>query len=80
MTLTTQDPTTDTMAAAPLFPVGTKVEVRRRFDQQWAKGFEVAAHADDGYRLRRLSDGEMLPVAFDEQTLRKERKKSTWWY
>ena len=80
MTITTQHPTTDPMAAAPLFPVGTKVEVRRRFDQQWAKGFEVADHADDGYRLRRLSDGEVLPVPFDEQTLRKERKKSTWWY
>ena len=80
MTLTTQDPTTDTMAAAPLFPVGTKVEVRRRFDQHWAKGFEVADPADDGYRLRRLSDGEVLPVPFEEDVLRKERKKSTWWY
>ena len=68
------------MAAAPLFPVGTKVEVRRRFDQHWAKGFEVADHADDGYRLRRLSDGEVLPVPFEEESLRKERKKSTWWY
>lgn len=78
--ITSTDPTTHTMAAAPLFPVGTKVEVRRRFDQHWAKGFEVADHADDGYRLRRLSDGEVLPVPFDEESLRKERKKSTWWY
>ncbi len=71
---------TQPMAAAPLFPVGTRVEVRRRFDQHWAKGFEVADHADDGYRLRRLSDGEVLPVPFEEESLRKERKKSTWWY
>ena len=78
--ITNTDTTTDTMAAAPLFPVGTQVEVRRRFDQHWAKGFEVADHADDGYRLRRLSDGEVLPVPFDEESLRKERKKSTWWY
>ena len=66
--------------SAPLFPVGTRVEVRRRFDQHWAKGFEVADHGDDGYRLKRLSDGELLPVAFEESVLRKERKKSTWWY
>src|SRR5690606_39814297 len=32
------------MSSTPLFPVGTRVEVRRRFDQHWAKGFEVAAH------------------------------------
>ncbi|MCB1003798.1 MAG: hypothetical protein KDB35_06395 [Acidimicrobiales bacterium] len=76
---TTQDPTTSTMTA-PLFPVGTRVEVRRRFDQHWAKGFEVADHDESGYRVRRLSDGELLPVSFDEPSLRKERKKSTWWY
>ena len=68
------------MSSTPLFPVGTRVEVRRRFDQHWAKGFEVAAHDDDGYRLKRLSDGEVLPVPFEESALRKERKKSTWWY
>lgn len=68
------------MSSTPLFPVGTRVEVRRRFDQHWAKGFEVAAHDDDGYRLKRLSDGQVLPVPFEESALRKERKKSTWWY
>lgn len=68
------------MPSAPLFPVGTRVEVRRRFDQHWAKGFEVAEHDDDLYRLKRLSDGEVLPVAFEESVLRKERKKSNWWY
>ena len=61
-------------------PVGTKVEVKRRFDQHWARGFEVAAHLGDAYQLRRLSDGEVLPVAFEADSLRKERKKSTWWY
>ena len=68
------------LPSTPLFPVGTRVEVRRRFDQHWAKGFEVADHGDDGYRLVRLSDGEVLPVPFEESVLRKERKKSTWWY
>ncbi len=81
---TTDTPRTEAstvdLPSAPLFPVGTRVEVRRRFDQHWAKGFEVADHGDDGYRLKRLSDGEVLPVPFEESVLRKERKKSTWWY
>jgi hypothetical protein len=44
--------------------LGTSVEVRRRFDQAWARGFEVAGESDDGYRLRRQSDGAVLPVSF----------------
>lgn len=76
----TSEPTSTAPVTADLLPIGTKVEVRRRFDQHWARGFEVADHVDGGYRLRRLSDGEVLPVAFDAESLRKERKKSTWWY
>ena len=59
---------------------GTRVEVRRRFDAGWAQGFEVAELHRDGYLLRRLSDGDVLPVAFDPDDVRKERKKGTWWY
>jgi hypothetical protein len=51
-------------------PVGSEVEVRRRFDQAWARGFTVFEHTDVGYRLRRLSDGAVLPVAFPEADLR----------
>src|SRR5688572_26025869 len=36
---------------------GAKVEVRTAFDRSWARGFEVEAVTDEGYRLRRLSDG-----------------------
>lgn len=79
MTITSTDPIPAPMPAE-LLPIGTKVEVRRRFDQHWARGFEVAGHVGDGYQLRRMSDGEVLPVAFDPDSLRKERKKSTWWY
>jgi hypothetical protein len=79
MTITTSEPTPATMPTE-LLPIGTKVEVRRRFDQHWARGFEVAGHEGERYQLRRLSDGEVLPVAFDQDSLRKERKKSTWWY
>ncbi len=67
--------------AEPMFAPGTKVEVRRRFDDKWARGFEVLANADDGYRLRRLSDGEEIPVAFAAQDVRRAKKKNeTWWY
>ena len=63
-----------------VYPPGTRVEVKRRFDQHWARGFEVDGHCDKGYRLRRMSDGELLPVEFGDADVRKERKKSTWWY
>jgi hypothetical protein len=70
----------DAQAAERLEP-GTKVEVRRRFDQHWSRGFEVADAVDDGYKLKRLSDGSVLPVVFDEDEVRPEKKKSSlWWY
>jgi len=31
------------------------------------------------YRLRRRSDGSILPVLFDETELREERRRGTWW-
>ncbi|MFN8051958.1 MAG: hypothetical protein U0Q22_11000 [Acidimicrobiales bacterium] len=51
--------------------LGTSVEVRRRFDQEWARGFEVASAAEDGYRLRRRSDGAVLPVSFPADDVRR---------
>ena len=51
-------------------PVGTEVEVRRRFDQAWARGFAVSDRTTGGYHLQRLSDGAILPVAFPEDDLR----------
>ena len=59
---------------------GTRVEVRTGFDRSWASGFAVEAVADDGYRVRRRSDGEVLPVAMAFEDVRKERKNSMWWY
>lgn len=59
---------------------GDKVEVRRRFDDQWARGFEVVEATDDGYRLRRLSDGVELPTTFAAGDVRRERKRDFWWY
>jgi hypothetical protein len=62
---------------------GTRVEVRSRFEMAWSRGFEVVEQvaADRGlrYRLRRRSDGSILPVLFDETELREERRRGTWW-
>jgi hypothetical protein len=60
---------------------GTKVDVRSRFDARWSHGFEVAESVQGGYRIRRLSDGAVLPTEFPASEVRAERKKrGTWWY
>jgi hypothetical protein len=60
---------------------GTRVEVRRRFDHHWSRGFEIAEVCDAGYRLKRLSDGSVLPTDFTDDEVRPEKKKQgLWWY
>lgn len=60
---------------------GTRVDVRNRFVGSWSRGFEVAEHEGDGYRVRRLSDGSVLPDVFPEDDIRPEkRKQGMWWY
>ena len=59
---------------------GARVEVRTGLDRSWTTGFEVAEHTGSGYRLRRRSDGEVLPVEFAFDDVRRERKKAMWWY
>jgi hypothetical protein len=60
---------------------GMRVEVRRRFDQHWARGFEIVETGEYGYRLRRLSDGIVLPTEFSAEDVRRERKRQgMWWY
>lgn len=70
------------LGAVDAIPPGTKVEVRSGFDASWSRGFEVIDSDDDGYRLRRLSDGMELPVRFADTTIRPERKMTNdmWWY
>lgn len=71
-----QTPTTDvgvrdSVRAKPsqLVP-GTAVEVRRRFDNRWARGFVIESATDEGYTLRRDSDDSVLPVPFASVDLR----------
>jgi len=59
---------------------GDPVEVRNRFDGRWARGFEVVAATDQGFRVRRLSDGRELPEEFARTDVRRRRKRGTWWY
>jgi len=62
---------------------GTRVEVRSRFEAAWSRGFEVAEEIATvpraRYRVRRRSDGSILPVLFDADDLREERRRGTWW-
>lgn len=62
---------------------GTRVEVRSRFEAAWTRGFEVVervtANPAPQYKVRRRSDGSILPVLFDEADLREERRRGTWW-
>jgi hypothetical protein len=69
----------ETEASSRRFPTGTRVEVRSRFDGEWTSGFEVAEVTDEGYRIRRLSDGTVLPSAFTGDDVRRERRRETWW-
>jgi hypothetical protein len=68
----------------PGVDAGTRVEVRAKFDRAWARGFEVVEVVADptpGYRIRRRSDGSVLPVLFAEDDVREERKRTNtmWW-
>ncbi|MGH8986309.1 MAG: hypothetical protein ACRDY6_20895 [Acidimicrobiia bacterium] len=64
--------------------LGSRVEVRARFDQRWARGFELVEivndEGEDRYRIRRRSDGSVLPALFIDDDIREEKKKSSMWW
>ena len=76
--------TIDSMAAgrSPFaLTAGTRVDVRSRYVGSWSRGFEVAERVDElGYRVRRLSDGAVLPDLLDEDELRPERRRNDFWW
>jgi hypothetical protein len=53
-------------------PQGTPVQVRDRFEFAFRSGFEVSEATDAGYRLRRRSDGVVLPVEFAVRDVRRD--------
>jgi len=54
--------------------VGAIICVRNRFIGNWSSGFQVAEVLDDGYRIRRLSDGLAFPDVFAFEDVRIERR------
>ena len=41
--------------------VGNSVELHVRYSDSWSAGFEIAAVVAGGYRVKRMSDGSLLP-------------------
>jgi hypothetical protein len=46
------------------------VEVRSRYVGAWGSGFEIAERTRDGFRVRRQSDGVVLPGVFPPEDVR----------
>jgi hypothetical protein len=40
---------------------GTRIELHSTFNNSWITGFEIAESVNGGYRVRRASDGSLLP-------------------
>ena len=61
---------------------GRHVEVRNRFTGTWSRGFDIAEVVPGGYRIRRLSDGSVLPTLFAREDIRPRppKKAGLWWY
>lgn len=74
------DPSADATERSSRLHIGTKVDVRTGFDRSWASGFHVEEATDEGYRVRRRSDGTVLPTVIPAEDVRRERKNSMWWY
>jgi len=69
----------DPNARTPLAP-GTKVDVRNRYQGTWVRGFEIAEATDEGYRIRRMSDGSTLGELFSRDDVRRERTRQGFWW
>jgi cold shock CspA family protein len=48
----------------PRHQVASKVEVRTRYQGQWASGYEIAQVVESGYKLRRPGALDTLPDIF----------------
>jgi hypothetical protein len=58
---------------------GTAVEVRSSFDRTWKRGFLVEKVDGGGYRLRRISDGSVLPTVFSFNVVREAPQHDNRW-
>jgi hypothetical protein len=73
-------PTTGRVVGGTLGSTDQRVEVRCRFGDRWVGGFEIAdvVLSEDAvrYRLRRCSDGSILPKLFDPDDVRRSEPSS----
>ena len=58
------------IATATGLRAGTRVEVLTHFTGSWARGFEVVGLEPHSCRVRRVSDGAVLPTDFDLNDVR----------
>lgn len=62
-------------------PPGMRVQVRSPFDRRWCAGFEIAEivvgrEGVEGFRVRRLPDGAVLPAVIPATDLMTEGRGS----
>ena len=57
-------------ATDQVLQTGGRIEVWNRYLGSFAGDFEIASVADDGYRIRRTSDAEVLPHNFAAEDIR----------
>ena len=70
-------PATEVTSSRPIRPwdVGTWVYVRDPRTDVWSGGFVITEVLDDGYRLRRLWEGDVLDEPFPFEDVRPERSR-----
>ena len=64
-------------------PLGAGDQGRRAQPLSRARGcagFEVAEVTDEGYRIRRMSDGSVLGDLFSRDDVRRERTRQGFWW
>jgi hypothetical protein len=73
----------ETRSEEEVLSTGTPVDVRSRYMGTWSRGFEVAELVgDSACRVRRVSDGRVLPsdFSFDDVRVQRPKKSGMWWY
>ena len=57
---------------------GDPVEVHTKYTDSWVPGFEIAELVSGGYRIRRTSDGALLPGSTSELDVRAPAVVNGW--
>ena len=57
-------------------PAGTPIEVFVDYSAKWVGGFEVVGIGASGLRLKRVSDGQVLPGELTRDVVRRDPSRS----